>query len=777
MAESSEKVVRKMRRIKISLILAVLFCCLSALAADNLDSLLDVQRERAGNRADTLFAVLDSSKRFRLNAGIYAVFNTQVYKLNADEIADLRFLLAYLPLSDLASAKGEELLENVHFAESTRTKFLWGAQISDELFRNFVLPHRVTQEPYVYGWRKEFYDDIGPRVKNLSMTGAALEVNHWCHEKATYQPSDSRDQDPLTTIRAGLGRCEEEMILAICALRSVGIPARQCYTPYWPHMDDNHAWVEVWTDGKWHYFGACEPDVALDRAWFTNAAARAMLVVSTSYGDYQGDEPVLRRVGRTTLINSTAVYGPTHRVNVRLENQRGRPLPKANVVFSLFNYGALLPAIALETDSAGDVNLTCGLGDWFVSAGKDEWAALKHITAADTVVFLRLGEPEAMREMTEVAYTPPPEAPQKENVAQDSLFTCRLANEDSIRESFWGTWARELWLELDSTHWRPDSIRIAKDAAECGLDGAKVYNLLMKARGNWGNLYIFLFDNYPMVARNQEVLVLWPFQARWVLLNQLTEKDARDFSRSVLEDHTVYVSLTHRLHEKDSTARDRYEKYVVAPRIDKEPSRAWRGALYDFEKANRKLLKAKGDKAVMKWLRKNIKIDKDRDRLGPPLTPAECLALRRGTVDDIERLYVGLCRVREIPARFDPVSNRLQRWERDAWLNVDLGVREKRRESPTARGFLTVIPADSDSTTLNARYNREWAVQMWDKDHFTDVDFGFETTFKDQAWPKELPVGLYCLTSGIRRKDGSVPLRMEWFEVKKEEPARVAFEH
>jgi hypothetical protein len=61
---------------------------------------------------------------------------------------------------------------------------------------------------------------------------------------------------------------------------------------------------------------------------------------------------------------------------------------------------------------------------------------------------------------------------------------------------------------------------------------------------------------------------------------------------------------------------------------------------------------------------------------------------------------------------------------------------------------------------------------MWDKDHFTDVDFGFETTFKDQAWPKELPVGLYCLTSGIRRKDGLVPLRLEWFEVRKGQEAK-----
>jgi transglutaminase-like putative cysteine protease len=767
-------------------IFAVLFCCLSAFASDNLDSLLNVQRERAGNRADTLFEYLDSK-------------NTP---LNANEIADLRFLLAYLPLSDLASMTGGELATNVSHAEAARAKSSWGAQLSDEMFRNFVLPHRVTQEPYACGWRKRFHDDIAPRVKNLSMTEAALEVNHWCHEKATYQPSDSRDQDPLTTIRAGLGRCEEEMILAICALRSVGIPARQCYTPYWPHMDDNHAWVEVWTDGRWHYLGACEPDVALDRAWFTNAASRAMLVVSTSYGDYQGDEPVLRRAGRTTLINSTAVYGPTHRVNVRLEDHRGRPLPKANVVFSLFNYGAILPAIALETDSAGEVNLTCGLGDWFVSAGKDDWAAFQHITVADTNVTLRLDKPDSMCQLTRVSYAPPPESNVSVEGARDTLFACRLQNEDRLRESLWKTWADEAGVQIDSADWKPDSLQIVKEAESFGIDGAKVYDLMQKARGNWGTLCHFLFGGYPRqqhYTRGDE----WDAEARWLLLDQLTEKDARDFGLEQLAVFEWCFTLTHPslvgkmgvicsgdiaghggfssppspgivpyLATLDSSSRDRFEKYVIAPRIDTEPSRAWRGALFDFLKANRKLIESDGDKRMMRWLRKNIAVDKDRDRLGPPLTPAECLALRRGTVDDIERLYAGLCRVREIPARFDPVSNRLQRWENGDWVNVDLGVREKRRGSSTASGFLTLVAADSDSTTLNARYNREWAVQMWDKDHFTDVDFGFETAFKDQAWPKELPVGLYCLTSGIRGKDGSVPLRLEWFEVRKGQEAK-----
>lgn len=82
------------------------------------------------------------------------------------------------------------------------------------------------------------------------MRNAILEVNHWCHEKAVYQPSDARTSSPLATVRTAYGRCGEESTFLVAALRSVGIPARQVYTPRWAHTDDNHAWVEAWADGN-----------------------------------------------------------------------------------------------------------------------------------------------------------------------------------------------------------------------------------------------------------------------------------------------------------------------------------------------------------------------------------------------------------------------------------------------------------------------------------------------------------------------------------------------
>lgn len=58
-----------------------------------------------------------------------------------------------------------------------------------------------------------FFKELKERVKGMGMKDAILEVNHWCHERVTYQPSDGRTSAPLATIRSAYGRCGEESTL------------------------------------------------------------------------------------------------------------------------------------------------------------------------------------------------------------------------------------------------------------------------------------------------------------------------------------------------------------------------------------------------------------------------------------------------------------------------------------------------------------------------------------------------------------------------------------
>ncbi len=136
-----------------------------------------------------------------------------------------------MPLADIADYPGEFHLLNVRqLSQGLPVRCLGGNVIPEDVFRHFVLPVRVNNE-HLDSARIVFYEELKNRVKSLSLQDAVLEVNHWCHEKAVYKPSDARTSSPLATVRTAYGRCGEESTLLVAALRSVGIPARQVKYP------------------------------------------------------------------------------------------------------------------------------------------------------------------------------------------------------------------------------------------------------------------------------------------------------------------------------------------------------------------------------------------------------------------------------------------------------------------------------------------------------------------------------------------------------------------
>jgi len=755
--------------------LAATLLVVACAQADGLDSLLNAQRQRAGQRAEALFTPLEKGS-----------------SLSDGERADYRFLLANLPLSDLAAMEARDLVDNVRSASRARLRMPWGRSVPDELWRHYVLPHRISQEPFTR-WRARFLKELEPRLAGMGMRQAALEVNHWCHEQATYTPTDGRDQDPLTTLRAGRGRCEEEMILAIAALRSVGIPARQCYTPYWAHSNDNHAWVEVWTDGAWSFMGACEPAPALNQAWFTEPARRAMLVVSQAYGAVApGGEPLLREEGRSTSVNSTAVYGPVKDLHLRVVDAKGRPRAAERVLFSLFNYGGWMPALAQVTDAAGTLRLSCGRGSWLISAGDGDWAGMVHAAPGDTALTLVLSARDELKPPARVDYAPPPkgEAMSEPGVAfaegvarglidttaqrvRDEAFQRLMQREDSLRGvRMWSAREREAdpFLPDSLLAGAPDSLRLLPLLVALQrqqVDGGRVMGLLRRARGNWSTLLGFLSAPLPAGAAPSI------HQARRLrLLDAASDKDLAELGVACLLDHeramwtlpTGWSAPGLPLPEDgDSLTVARVTEHVLPCRVDGEPCLPWRGELQTFFQLHPELANSTGDKALVKWMKRHLAVDEERDRLGAPLTPAQVLTLGRGTRGDVQRCYVGLCRARGLPARVEALSGQLQRWERDKWQKVELFRKERGvREAPL--GCLTLQAADSVSAA--APVFKDWCLSRWEENHLEAVDLGWEQPISAMAFPLEVPVGLYVLSSGSRRADGSAVVRHQMVEVK-----------
>jgi hypothetical protein len=287
----------------------------------------------------------------------------------SDEEAEAAaFLIANMPYVDLVRMRSDVLREHVVCALEARRRFPWAAAVPHDLYLDYVLPYRNSQEP-IERWRKYFMDELTPLLKDVTdPSEAAIAVNRWCGAKVKYKSTARRDQGPFETLRSGYGRCEEMVIFAMAAYRAVGIPYRQVWTPWWSTGDDNHAWAEVWVNGKWWPIGACEPRDALGEAWFNDATKRAALVLTYPYNSKA--DPAKRVVVSKYFepVDVTANYTPTGLCRIRaLRN--GVPVPDAGVSVNVMNYGALRALAGKTTDKDGSVEFELGGGTYYVYAG------------------------------------------------------------------------------------------------------------------------------------------------------------------------------------------------------------------------------------------------------------------------------------------------------------------------------------------------------------------------------------------------------------------------
>lgn len=351
-------------------------------------------------------------------------------RLDRDGYVDLQY--EHMPAQD-SLVYPRSFWESV--AEKTlevRERMDWG--IPEREFRHFVLPLRVNNED-LDNFRILYADELCERVSGMTLEEAVLEINHWCHEKVTYTPTDARTRGPLALMATGKGRCGEESTFTVSALRAAGIPARQVYTPRWAHVDDNHAWVEAWVDGKWHFLGACEPEPGLDMGWFNASVSRAMLLHTRVSGDYHGDEDVISKNPVFTEINVIRGYVPARKSVVTVLHEDGTPAANISVEFKIFNYQEFCTVCSTKTDDKGRTSLNMGLGDMLAWASDRGRFGYVKVSSEEETLILDHREGDIFSD--EINIVPPVENPLPTNAGEEAikLNGIRLAYEDSIRNA------------------------------------------------------------------------------------------------------------------------------------------------------------------------------------------------------------------------------------------------------------------------------------------------------------------------------------------------------
>ena len=658
----------------------------------------------------------------KMNTVGWKFWQTKGEKPTNEEEEALKFLYAYMPIADITDYSKAYHLNNVRTALRTRKEMPWGNKVPELLFRHFVLPMRVNNEP-LDSSRTIFYRELKERVKGLSMKDAILEVNHWCHEKVTYEPSDSRTSSPLQSIRTGRGRCGEESTFTVSALRAIGIPARQVYTPRWAHTDDNHAWVEAWADGKWYFFGACEPEPVLNLGWFNAPASRAMLMHTRAFGDYQGPEEVMLRTNNFTEINLIDNYGSAARVDFKVIDMEGKPVDDAKVEFKIYNYAEFVTAVSKYTDRQGDTFLSAGKGDMIVWASKDgRFGYTKVSFGKDKNVTIQLAydEKHTPKEQ-DLDIIPPAENAIIPTVtsAQKAENNKRLAQEDALRNAYIATFPTE---ESMKNYRFPAAIPY-----------------IIKARGNWRTIQTFVEKHEGNIDRALK------------LLSTLTDKDLRDIPMDILEDNMNATS-------NEVSPRVEYE--MILKPYKKFFARVFRKDAQKFRN---------DPSLLVDWVKKNIKLNPDTRAMQIPQTPISVWESR--ITDDRGRdiFFVDVARSLGIEAQKDLVTWKLQYKKGKDWVDVDFDT-SVQEAAKTGKLILDYSPTEylddpkyyTHFTISKIVYGRTWIMNFEEGQLNMGGGATWGNTFKKGA---TLDEGTYLLVTGQRMADGSVMAHTQFFTI------------
>jgi len=655
---------------------------------------------------------------------LFNVFNDQ---LTSDEKQALEYLYAFMPLSDLADYSGDFFLQQVKAALKAKSEMAWGQQIPEDVFLHFVLPSRINNEN-LDEFRTVMYDELKKRISGLTMHDAALEVNHWCHEKVTYRGTDERTSSPLASVKTSFGRCGEESTFTVSALRTVGIPARQVYTPRWAHSDDNHAWVEVWIDGSWYFLGACEPEPDLNMGWFAEPARRAMLVHTRAFGAYSGSEPVIEREARFAELNLIENYATAKRIFVKVLSTENKPLANANVEFQLYNYAELYPIAKTTTDENGTASIITGLGDLIIWAYKSEkWGYSKiSVDKMDSVtVIVSDIHPEYFSEKFD--FLPPIEkTPLVLKTTSDDRDrnTLLLHKEDSIRTLYMASFKDSVW--------------ITSFAAEQGLSSERLLPVIRNSYGNWSEITDFIRETPN-------------YQKEWALLmlEVIAEKDLRDTRADILKDH---LKNAFNFNNPASTQdKEFFARYVMNGRIANEMMLPWREFLqkqfdYDF------IMQFKSDATtVIEWIKGNIRIDNTANlHSRAPLSPRGVFELKIADNRSRDIFFVALCRSLGHAARINPETSIPQYFEGNKWHNV---VFEPVTVNITKKGFVHFENTGSD---FDPKYAINFTIARYNKGVYRTIEFEYGKKLSEFDSRTEVEAGKYMLITGMRQPDGSV---------------------
>ena len=656
-------------------------------------------------------------------------------KCNEEEKIAVKYLYLTMPISDIADYSFDIFLDYARHAIYLWKYSPYSKNIPEDIFLNYVMHHRVNNEDIV-PCREFFYNKIKDRIKGKSIKDAIIDINYWCAQEATYQATDDRTISPIGVYKSAFGRCGEESTFGVTAFRSVGIPARQVYAPRWSHCDDNHAWIEVYCEGKWYFLGACEPEEILNKGWFTSASSRAMMIHSKWFDYVKPNEGVVGKSGMATTINNLDLYANTTTLEVEIVDSEGNIIPSVNIDFEVLNYSEYCPIASLVSDENGRVSITLGLGYIHIYAYKDDRFTGEVVDTRELknkTIRLTLEKKVHYNIWENFDLIAPVDAPiniDQPTIDQKEIGRLKFKNATNTRlkkvEDFY------------------DETLIESIIVNC-KDKDSIKEIFKLSRGNLKEVQDFMLSQ---VSKEED-------EYKEEILKILTIKDYRDFKSEILLEH-----LNKSIKFKDKYESNIFIKYILNPRIYIESLTCYREFIEKYFKNEEKELFIKKPREIWRYINENIEEKEEYEYKDICTSPKGCLSLKVANNISKKVLFVAICRTLGIPARINEIDGIIEFYNENTFISVE---NKLQRES--------TLKISSGEQNIVWTYFLNWSIAKLDNGKYRSLNL------VDIPWDNGISVkvesGEYRIITSNRLPNGNIFAKKMHFTINKNEEKEI----
>ncbi|NIA22801.1 MAG: hypothetical protein GWP03_01325 [Proteobacteria bacterium] len=636
-------------------------------------------------------------------------------------------LVKYMPQIDLVSVTDSFLISDLNAIVKAKKQVPWAYKVPKGIFYRYILPYRVSQEP-LNDFRSLYVDTLLNVVKNTKdIRSAILKIDDWVTIHNKYKPTAPWDQSPIVTLKRGYGRCEEMATLLIMSLRTVYIPARFVYTPWWPYTNSNHAWVEVWVNGKWEYIGKLKNP----NDWVVAATKRTALVAGTVWGKVtKSAEPILNSYRMFTIFNSTSNYENTKTLSVKVVDKNNIPVTDSKIYIYVYNYSAFRPIASGKSDSSGLYKIEVGKTDLIVTAGKDEKFAWGYVGKKDNTLTLQLSD-NGISDTSFWFYTIPPVTIRNKGKKYISPDTTYLAQK----------------LYMGKVNPMKNDIKISFPQKDDSL----FVDILKSSHGN----YKTILDFYNKIDNKKKSDLIKVLNSVYKNDKDLVSIDSADM-QALLKWYEINKKKISLFNDTIATS------YIISPRIYFEDFGTYK---YTFSTIFGNLISPAGIDStvnnVVQFVESTIDTIPDslKSRFGGLMNPLEVYRGKIGRPIEKYILSVGILRSLAIPSKLNYMNNGIEYYKAGKWIDL---VPES-HETVNYSHIKIVFHNKADGEIAKLRYYYDFTINKIEKNRIVSLDL--DVADARDTITCDLAPGNYLMIVGWRNTFGTAFVRLNNFKV------------